>query len=76
MLRRGLPGVVAAIVAKTGNDVQIQAGGGVAGHPGGVRGGGMAMSQAVDAAFQGIPAQEYAKDHSELALALEKWGSK
>lgn len=70
------PGVGAAIVAKTGNDVQIQAGGGVAGHPGGVRGGGMAMSQAVDAAFQGVPAQEYAKDHAELALALEKWGSR
>jgi len=70
------PGVVAAIVEKTGNDVQIQAGGGVAGHPDGVRGGGRAMSQAVDAAFEGIPAQEYARDHRELALALEKWGSK
>ena len=33
------------------------------------------MSQAVDAAFLGVPAEEYAKDHAELAAALEKWGS-
>jgi ribulose-bisphosphate carboxylase large chain len=70
------PGVVQAIVDRAGMDVQIQAGGGVAGHPEGVRGGAKAMSQAVDAAFAGIPAAEYAKDHRELALALEKWGSR
>ncbi len=70
------PGIVEAIVAKAGMNVQIQAGGGVAGHPDGVRGGAKAMSQAVDAAFAGIPKEEYAKDHRELALALEKWGSK
>ena len=60
---------------RAGFDVQIQAGGGVAGHPDGVRGGAKAMSQAVDAAFMGIPASEYAKDHRELSLALDKWGS-
>lgn len=70
------PGIVEAIVRKAGNNVQIQAGGGVAGHPGGVRAGAMGMSQAVDAAFLGIPKEEYAKDHRELAIALEKWGSK
>jgi len=70
------PGIVEAIVKKAGFNVQIQAGGGVAGHPGGVRSGGMAMSQAVDAAYAGIPKEEYAKDHKELAIALEKWGSK
>jgi len=70
------PGVVQAIVDRAGMDVQIQAGGGVAGHPEGVRGGAKAMSQAIDAAFAGIPAAEYAKDHRELALALEKWGSR
>ena len=70
------PGIVEAIVKKAGNNVQIQAGGGVAGHPGGVRAGAMGMSQAVDAAFLGIPKEEYAKDHKELAVALETWGSK
>ena len=70
------PGIVEAIVKKAGFNVQIQAGGGVAGHPGGVRAGGLAMSQAIDAAYAGIPKEEYAKDHKELAIALEKWGSK
>jgi ribulose 1,5-bisphosphate carboxylase large subunit-like protein len=32
------------------------------------------MAQAVVAASSGIPAIEYAKDHPELRLALEKWG--
>lgn len=69
------PGLVAEIVRRAGRDVQIQAGGGVAGHPNGVRAGAMAMSQAVRAAFEGIPAEEYAKTHDELRVALEKWGS-
>jgi ribulose-bisphosphate carboxylase large chain len=41
-----------------------------------VRGGAMAMSQAVDAGFLGSSAEEYAKDHVELREALQKWGSK
>ncbi len=68
------PGIVEKIVGAAGFDVQIQAGGGVAGHPGGVGKGAAAMSQAVDAAFARIPAAEYAKDHEELRIALEKWG--
>ncbi len=70
------PGIVADITDRAGMNVQIQAGGGVAGHPNGVRCGAMAMSQAVDAAFAGIPVAEYAKDHKALAIALEKWGSR
>jgi ribulose-bisphosphate carboxylase large chain len=70
------PGLVDKIVAATGNNVQIQAGGGVAGHRKGIRGGAMGMSQAVDAAFAGIPLTEYAKTHEELRIALEMWGSK
>ncbi len=70
------PGIVGAIVKESGMDVQIQAGGGVAGHPGGVRIGAMAMSQAVDAAYLGKDVEEYAKDHVELKQALEKWGRK
>jgi len=69
------PGLVGEIIKRSGMDVQIQAGGGVAGHPQGVRGGAKAMCQAVDAAFEGIPAKEYAKDHRELEEAIQMWGS-
>ena len=65
--------MVEDIIARSGMDVQIQAGGGVAGHPGGVRAGAMAMSQAVHAAYEGIPAAEYAQSHPELRTALERW---
>jgi len=70
------PGVIAGMVRASGFNVQIQAGGGVAGHPGGVRKGAMGMCQAVDAAFKGIDVFEYAKDHPELKTALDKWGIK
>lgn len=70
------PGMIGKMVKASGMNVQIQAGGGVAGHPGGVRKGAMAMSQAVDAAFQGIEVREYAETHPELKIALERWGTK
>lgn len=70
------PGMIGRMVEISGTTVQIQAGGGVAGHPGGVRKGAMAMCQAVDAAYLGIPVAEYAKDHDELRTALDRWGSK
>jgi ribulose-bisphosphate carboxylase large chain len=70
------PGMIDRIVEAAGMNVQIQAGGGVAGHPGGVRKGAMGMSQAVDAAFLGIPLDEYARTHPELKIALDLWGYK
>ncbi|MDW5561911.1 MAG: RuBisCO large subunit C-terminal-like domain-containing protein [Methanomassiliicoccus sp.] len=68
------PALIEPLVKITGTNVQIQAGGGVAGHPGGVRGGARAMVQAVDAAYEGVPFVEYAKTHSELREAMTKWG--
>lgn len=68
------PALIEPLVKITGPDVQIQAGGGVAGHPGGVRGGARAMAQAVDAAYEGIAFSEYAKTHPELREAIVKWG--
>jgi ribulose-bisphosphate carboxylase large chain len=68
------PGIVGPLIERAGADIQIQAGGGVSGHPGGVQAGAKAMVQAAEAAVQGIPAREYAKDHQELSQALEKWG--
>lgn len=69
------PGMIKKLVDLAGLDLQMQAGGGVSGHPGGVRGGAKAMVQAVDAAAAGIELEVYAKDHKELAQALQKWGS-
>jgi len=68
------PALIEPLVKITGPNVQIQAGGGVAGHPGGVRGGARAMAQAVDAAYEGIAFSEYAKTHPELREAIVKWG--
>lgn len=68
------PALIEPLVKITGTDVQIQAGGGVAGHPGGVRAGARAMVQAVDAVYQGIPLSEYSKSHPDLREAIKKWG--
>ncbi len=63
------PGIVDKIIKFMGNDVLIQAGGGIHGHPDGTVAGARAMRQAVDK----IPLKEYAKTHEELRKALEKW---
>jgi len=70
------PGMVATMIKASGTNVQIQAGGGVAGHPGGVRTGAMGMCQAIDAAFAGIDVAAYAENHPELKAALDMWGIK
>jgi ribulose-bisphosphate carboxylase large chain len=67
------PRLVPELVKLLGKDIVIQAGGGIHGHPFGTRAGAKAMRQAVDAAMKGIPLNEYAQDHVELAKALEKW---
>ncbi|MFP4143009.1 MAG: RuBisCO large subunit C-terminal-like domain-containing protein [Thermoplasmata archaeon] len=67
------PGLIQELIEMSGLDVQIQAGGGVSGHPDGVRSGAKALTQAVEGAFQGIPLVDYAEDHDELKKALDKW---
>lgn len=61
---------VEKIVKEVGTDVMLAAGGGVHGHPDGSEAGAKSMRQAIDAAMQGIPVTEYAKDHKELARML------
>lgn len=68
------PGSVEALVKRAGIDIQIQAGGGIAGHPDGILAGAKALRQAVDAAVRNIPVSEYAETHKELKAALEHWG--
>ncbi len=68
------PGLVEENLKKLGTDIVIQAGGGVHGHPDGTEAGARAMMQAVEAYMKGIPSEEYAKEHKELARAFERWG--
>jgi ribulose-bisphosphate carboxylase large chain len=68
------PGKVQDLMHYMGNNIIIQAGGGVHGHPFGTTKGAMAMRQAVDAVMQKTDLRVYAKSHSELAKAIEKWG--
>jgi ribulose-bisphosphate carboxylase large chain len=68
------PGIVPAIVKFMGNDVVIQAGGGIHAHPQGTIAGSKAMNQAVDATIKGISLKEYSETHKELKEALKKWG--
>jgi 2,3-diketo-5-methylthiopentyl-1-phosphate enolase len=67
------PSMVPAVMAALGNDIVIGSGGGIHAHPRGPVAGGKAFRQAIDAAMQGIPLSEYAKDHKELAISLKEW---
>jgi ribulose-bisphosphate carboxylase large chain len=68
------PGMVPYLIKTLGNDIIIQAGGGVHGHKLGTTAGAKAMRQSIDAATQNISLKDYAKNHKELAIALKQWG--
>jgi len=68
------PGIIPDVISLLGNDIIIQAGGGVDGHPDGVRAGAAALRQSIDASMEGLPLAEYAGKHKELGRALEHWG--
>jgi ribulose-bisphosphate carboxylase large chain len=57
-----------------GLDAVYQFGGGCHGHPKGTIAGARAIRQAISSVLEGSTLKEYAKDHQELAQALEKWG--
>jgi len=67
------PGMVPALMKIFGEDVVIQLGGGIHGHPDGTVKGAAAARQAVDAVLGGYKLKEYAENHPELARALTKW---
>jgi ribulose-bisphosphate carboxylase large chain len=69
------PGLVPQLMDAAGDNLCIQAGGGIHGHPDGTRAGAAALRQSVDSVTEGVPIEEYAEDHPELATALEKWGT-
>jgi len=68
------PGLVTQIMKAMGNNIVLQAGGGIHGHPDGTIAGAKAMRQAVDATMKKIPLKKYAKTHEELKEALDFWG--
>ncbi|MGC8710699.1 MAG: type III ribulose-bisphosphate carboxylase [Candidatus Micrarchaeia archaeon] len=68
------PGLVPYVMKLLGNSIVIQAGGGIDGHPKGVKQGAMAMRQAIEATMQGEELNEYAKNHAALKSALDYWG--
>jgi ribulose-bisphosphate carboxylase large chain len=67
------PRLVPALMKIFGNNLVIQAGGGIHGHTNGTVAGATAMRQAVDATLQGVSLEEYAKTHDELKEALNIW---
>ncbi|MGZ4851178.1 MAG: type III ribulose-bisphosphate carboxylase [Candidatus Bathyarchaeia archaeon] len=67
------PRLVPSLLETFGNDVVLQAGGGIHGHPDGTVNGAKAMRQAVDATLEGKTLDEYAKTHKELKAALTQW---
>jgi ribulose 1,5-bisphosphate carboxylase large subunit-like protein len=68
------PGKVPENVKYLGEDAFILAGGGIFGHRNGATAGARAMRQALDATLNGIPLEEYARDHEELRAAIDQWG--
>ena len=68
------PGTLPRLIKTMGKDIIAQAGGGVSAHPLGIEAGAKAMKQALDASLEEIDLKEYAKNHVELRLAIEKWG--
>ena len=67
------PSMVPKVMKDLGNHIVIGSGGGIHAHPQGPVAGGKAFRQAIDATMQGIPLKEAAKEHPELAAALEMW---
>lgn len=65
-------GSVPKLMELLGTDIVIQAGGGV--HGLGTRVGAASMRQAVEAVMNGIPLKDFAKNHKELKLAIDRWG--
>ena len=55
-------------------DLMYLCGGGILGHPDGPAAGVAHLKQGWEAATQGIPLEEYAKDHPELQRAIEHFG--
>lgn len=68
------PGLVNSTVQNFGNDVMMNVGGAIQGHPMGTTAGAKAMRQAMDCMQKGENIYEYMKSKPELKAAIDKWG--
>ena len=70
------PGDFEEVINALGEDIILQCGGGLLGHPDGVEAGVMAIEQARDLAMKKVPFQTWVKEHpnSALAKAIKLWG--
>jgi ribulose-bisphosphate carboxylase large chain len=70
------PGSVEAVIQQLGENIFLQAGGGVLGHPWGIESGVEAMVQARDLAMQRIDVKEWITQNPDTALAkaADHWG--
>lgn len=59
-----------------GTNIVFQFGGGCHGHPDGTEAGATAIRQAVEGVLNNMTLEDYAKTHSELQKAINKWGKK
>jgi 2,3-diketo-5-methylthiopentyl-1-phosphate enolase len=67
-------GNLAPLIRELGIDCMVGVGGGIHGHRMGGTAGARSVRQAIDAIMKKIPLKEAAKEHPELAAALEDWG--
>ena len=67
------PGHVPFLVKHLGNDLVIQMGGGIHGHPQGTLRGAIAARQAIQATIEKQSLKKYSENHLELKQALEYW---
>ena len=67
------PGFVPRLIKILGENIVVNFGGGLHGHPDGSAAGARACKQAVEATMKKIPLAKFAKSHNELKRALEYW---
>jgi len=70
------PGDFEAVIRELGEDIILQCGGGLLGHPQGIEAGVTAIEQARELAMKKIPLRKWVKKHpdSALAQAVKLWG--
>jgi 2,3-diketo-5-methylthiopentyl-1-phosphate enolase len=64
------------IIRDFGEQVVVNAGGGIHGHPMGTAAGGQAFRQAIEAVQRGATLEQYAQEKPELKAAIDRWGAK
>lgn len=67
------PALLSRLFKIFGQDVLLNFGGGIHGHPQGSKAGAAAVKEGIEAVKKEISLWEYAKTHENLAIALEHW---